>query len=247
MHTEHHKWHSERLSRDMELVVYGHYGKPIIIFPTQGGRYHESEDYGIIGVLAPFINDGKIKIIAPDSIDYEAWAHPSADVNHRSYWGSQYEGYITHEVVPFIHTNCNNNNICIATTGFSMGAYHAANFFFKHPFVFDTVVAISGMYDLKPLIGNFQDDAIYFNSPLFYLRNLEDPTVLNQLRKNQIIIATGQGKWEEEAVADTHEMKRILEHKAIPARIDFWGHDVDHDWIWWRKMIPYYIDQLNFE
>ncbi len=241
MHTEYHKWFSERLQCDMELKVYGHYGKPVLIFPTQGGRYHESEDYGIIGVLEPFINGGKIKVVAPDSIDYEAWAHPSADVNHRAYWASQYEGYITHEVVPFISVNCNNNDIRIVATGFSMGAYHAANFFFKHPYVFDKVIAISGMYDLKPLLGEFNDDAIYYNSPLFYLRNLEDHHVLEQLRQNQIIIATGQGLWEEDAIADTHEIKSVLEQKSIPAQIDFWGHDVDHDWVWWRKMLPHYI------
>ncbi len=246
MHTEYHKWYSERLERDMELKVYGHYGKPLLIIPTQGGRYHESEDYGIIGVLEPYINGGKIKVIAPGSIDYDAWAHPSADVNHRAYWGSQYEGYITSEVVPFIRNNCNNQDIRIAITGFSMGAFHAANFFFKHPFVYDTLIAISGMYDLKPLLGEFSDDAIYFNSPLFYLRNLEDHTILEQLRQNRIIIATGQGRWEEDAIADTHEMKAVLEQKSIPAWIDFWGHDVDHDWIWWRKMLPHYIEKIDF-
>ncbi len=245
MHTEYHKWFSERLQRDMELKVYGHHGKPVLIFPTQGGRFHESEDYGITGVLEPFINDGKIKLFAPDSIDYDAWAHPSADVNHRAYWGSMYEGYITHELLPFIRNHCNSNEMTIAVTGFSMGAYHAANFFFKHPFVFDKLIAISGMYDLKPLLGEYSDDAVYFNSPLFYLRNLSDHNTLEKLRQNHIIIATGQGKWEEDAVADTHEMKAVLEQKSIPARIDFWGYEVDHDWIWWRKMLPYYVGELG--
>ncbi|MDV7395478.1 alpha/beta hydrolase-fold protein, partial [Arthrospira platensis SPKY1] len=110
----------------------------------------------------------------------------------------QYNGYIMHEVVPFIRNHCNNSDIRIAVTGCSMGAYHAANFFFRHPFVFDTTIAISGIYDLKLFIGEWTDDVVYYNSPLMYLRNLSDHHILDQLRKNTIVIAVGQGAWEEE-------------------------------------------------
>lgn len=244
MHIEHHKWYSERMHREMELKVYGHYGKPLLIFPTQGGTFHEAEDYQMIHALSRYINEGRIKVYTVDSIDKDSWANDQAAVHDRGNRHEQYNGYIMHEVVPFIKNHCNNNDIRIAVTGCSMGAYHAANFFFRHPFVFDTTIAISGIYDLKLFIGEWTDDVVYYNSPLMYLRNLTDHHILEQLRKNTIVIAVGQGAWEEEMIADTNEIKSILEEKNIPAWIDFWGHDVDHDWPWWRIMLPYFIEKL---
>ncbi|MDP2237838.1 MAG: alpha/beta hydrolase-fold protein [Bacteroidales bacterium] len=244
MHKEYHKWYSPSMHRDMELRVYGHYGKPLIIIPTQGGSFHEAEDYHMINVLSLYINEGRIKVITVDSVDTDAWANENAAVHDRGNRHEQYNSYIMNEVIPFIGNHCNNPDIKVAITGSSMGAYHAANFFFRHPFVFDTVIAISGIYDLRLFIGDYVDETVYFNSPLRYLRNLNDEAILNQLRKNKIVIAVGQGAWEEEMIVDTNEMKAILEEKNVPAWIDFWGNDVDHDWTWWRVMLPYFVGKL---
>jgi len=244
MHTEYHKWYSERLYREMELKVYGHHGHPLLIFPTQGGTFHEAEDYHMINALKVYIDEGRIKIFTVDSVDTDAWVNESATVHDRGNRHEQYNGYIMQEVVPFIRNHCNNPSQGIAVTGCSMGAYHAANFFFRHPFVFDTVIAISGIFDLKLFIGEWMDDTVYFNSPLHYLRNLNDENVIDQLRKNRIVVAVGQGAWEEEMIADTNELKAILDQKGIEAWIDYWGNDVDHDWPWWRVMLPYFVGKL---
>lgn len=94
-------------------------------------------------------------------------------------------------------------------------------------------------------IGDYMDDNVYFNSPLAYLPNLEDPWYLDQYRLSQIIICVGQGAWEDPMIADAHAIKRILEDKSIPHWIDFWGYDVNHDWPWWRKMMPYFLAQID--
>jgi esterase/lipase superfamily enzyme len=49
---EYHKWHSPRLSRQMELLVFGHAGLPVVVFPTSGGRFYEFEDRGMIAALS---------------------------------------------------------------------------------------------------------------------------------------------------------------------------------------------------
>jgi esterase/lipase superfamily enzyme len=74
--------------------------------------------------------------------------------------------------------------------------------------------------------------------------NLEDPWYLDQYRQSKIVVCAGQGAWEDEMLRDTLELKRILESKDIPAWIDIWGSDVNHDWPWWRKMLPYFLDKL---
>ncbi len=244
MRVENHKWYSPSLHKDMEVKVYGHYGKPLIIFPTQGGTFHEAEDYHLIEVLKLFINEGRIKVFTVGSVDTDAWANEGVAVHDRGNRHEQYNSYMMQEVVPFIRNHCNNPDLQIALTGCSMGAYHAANFFFRHPFVFDTLIAISGIFDLKLFIGGYVDDYVYFNSPLLYLPALSDDAILQKLRSNTIVIAVGKGAWEEEMISDTEDLRQILETKNIPAWIDVWGNDVDHDWTWWRVMLPYFVEKL---
>jgi esterase/lipase superfamily enzyme len=46
-------------------------------------------------------------------------------------------------------------------------------------------------------------------------------------------------------LADVYALKRILEEKQISALIDIWGNDVNHDWPWWRVMMPYFLGKLE--
>ena len=126
-----------------------------------------------------------------------------------------------------------------------MGAYHAGNFFFRHPDIFDTLIAISGLFQLRIFIGDYSDDNVYFNSPLYYLPNIDDPWYLDQYRNSRIIVGVGQGSWEGDMLADARELQRILSEKNIPHWVDYWGHDVNHDWPWWRQMMPYFLQKLN--
>ena len=245
MQTEYHKWFSTSLGHEMELKVYGYYGKPVLVFPAQAGSFHEFEDFGMIGVLAPFIESGQIRILTVNSLDGQTWANWDAHPADRGRRHQDYDRYIVEEVVPFMSQHCWDSKQKFMTTGVSMGAYHAANFFFRHPDIFDTVIALSGLYQLSLFIGDYMDDNVYFNTPLAYLPNLDDTWYLDQYRQSHIIIAVGQGPWEDDMLADTLALKHILEQKDIPHRIDIWGHDVNHDWPWWHKMLPYFLSKLE--
>jgi esterase/lipase superfamily enzyme len=244
MNIEYHKWWSPNLSQDMELKVYGYYGKPVLVFPAQGGKFYEFEDFGMVDACGSLIENGRIKIFTIDSIDSQSWANSSAHPADRARRHQDYDAYVTDEVIPFIRQNCQDLQVKTLSTGVSMGGYHSANFFFRHPDLFDMLVAMSGLYRLKHFIGDYMDDAVYFNTPLAYLPNLDDPWYLDQYRQSKIVICSGQGAWEEEMLHDTLEIKRILESKNIPAWIDIWGYDVNHDWPWWRKMLPYFLDRI---
>lgn len=245
MKTEYHKWLSPVLGHDMVLKVYGYYGKPVLVFPAQGGSFHEFQDFGMIGVLAPFIEAGQIKIFTVNSLDGQTWADWDAHPADRARRHQDYDRYIVEEVVPFMRQHSGDTGQKFLTTGVSMGAYHAANFFFRHPDIFDTVIALSGLYGLTHFIGDYMDDNVYFNAPLAYLPNIIDPWYLDQYRQSHIIVCVGQGAWEDEMLRDTLALKQILEQKEIPHWIDIWGYDVNHDWPWWRKMLPYFLDRLK--
>lgn len=245
MHIGYHKWWSPNLEQEMALKVYGSSGKPMLVFPTQEGRFFEFEDFGMVDICTPFIDSGKLRIFTVDGIDAQSWTHPHLPVPARVARHEAYERYVIEEAIPFMRETMNDPQAQFLSTGCSMGAYHAANFFFRHPDVFDSVLAISGVYTLKLFIGDYMDEKVYFHTPLAYLPNLTDPKFLDRYRHSQIVISVGQGAWEDPMLEDTHALKRILEAKNIPAWIDFWGHDVDHDWPWWRKKMSYFLMHLK--
>jgi esterase/lipase superfamily enzyme len=95
-----------------------------------------------------------------------------------------------------------------------MGAFHAANFYFKRPDVFDAVIALSGIYNAeKALNRKYGIRQIYFNSPLHYLHNLSDPKTIAHYQKGKIVICVGQGAWEDEMIEDTAKLKSILKRR----------------------------------
>jgi esterase/lipase superfamily enzyme len=199
----------------------------------------------MIESISGFIESGKVKVFTVDSLDNQTWANWDAHPADRARRHEDYDRYIVQEVVPFIRQHCGNYEDRMITSGCSMGAYHAANFFFRHPDVFDTTIAISGLFQLRMFIGDYVDDLVYFNCPLYYLPNLNDPWFIELYRRSKIIICVGQGAWEDAMLVDAYELRRILESKQIPAWIDIWGYDVNHDWPWWRKMMPYFLDRLE--
>lgn len=245
MQVEYHEFYSFRLNRMMEFKSYGHTGKPIMVFPSSGGRFFEYEDFGMIDVCAPFIESGLVRIYTPDSIDNETWFNEAAWLGDRARRHNAYDSYIIEELVPFIRAHSGYKGSMIAT-GCSMGAYHSANFFFRHPDVFDTVIALSGIYDARFFVGeNLGDPDVYLNSPVDYLANLEDYRYLEAYRRGNIIICTGQGDWEADSLRDTRALENVLNAKGIPAWVDYWGHDVNHDWPWWRVQMPYFLGKLH--
>ncbi len=244
MNVEYHRWWSGSLGREMELKVYGHGGKPVVVFPAAGGRFYEYEDFGMVEACRPFLEEGRIVLFTVDSVDYESWlnhgAHPAGRVRRHN----EYDRYVVTEVVPFIRSRGLHGGLL--ATGCSMGGFHSANFFFRHPDAFDAVIALSGVYQLRGFIGDYMDDEVYFHVPLAYLPGLSDPWYLERYRKSRIVICVGQGAWEDEMLEDARALGRILAGKNIPARVDFWGHDVDHDWPWWRRQMPYFLGELGF-
>jgi len=245
MQIEYHKWYSSSLGHDMELKVYGYYGKPVLAFPAQAGSFHDFESFGMINAISHFIESGQIKVFTVDSIDGESWANYSIHPADRARRHQDYDRYIVEEVVPFMRKHSGDTTEKFITTGISMGGYHAANSLFRHPDLFDTTVALSGLFRLNHFIGDYMDDNVYFNTPLAFLPDLNDSWYLDQYRQGRIIVCAGQGAWEDEMVADALALKGILEGKNIPHWIDIWGHDVNHDWPWWHKMLPYYLEKLE--
>jgi len=228
----------------MEFKIYGHWGKPMIVFPSMNGRFYEYEGFGMIDTLAPLIEAGKIKVIAIDSVDGQSWTNYASHPADRGRRHEEYDRYVVEELIPCLSEMLHYGGKYIST-GCSMGGYHSANFFFRHPDVFDTLIALSGVYNLRMFVGDYVDENVYHNSPLMYLSNMNDPWFLDKYRQSRIIVCVGQGAWEQPMLDETCELKRILDSKGVPAWIDVWGTDVFHDWPWWKVQIVHFLNNIG--
>lgn len=245
MHFESRSHYSGHLNREMYFNVYGHGGKPMLIFPSTGGSKDEYAAFGMIEALSDFINRGVIRVYTPNSIDSESWYALHKHPHDRAATHDLYDQYIISEFLPLIRYESNWHGGLIVS-GCSMGAFHALNFGLRHPDVFDVVIAQSGVYDARFFTEEYHgDQKVYYNSPIDYLSNMSDPWFINHYHQNTYIISVGQGDWEGPHLADTHKLEQVFNMKGISGWFDYWGHDVSHDWIWWRVQIPYFMGILE--
>jgi esterase/lipase superfamily enzyme len=242
MKREYHRWHSPRLGIELGVAVFGHWGSPLIGFPTSAGDEWELEGQSMIGALADFIDGGKVKFYCVNTVNGYGFYNKAAHPFHRSYVQAMFDSYLREEVVPFIYDNCQTRGIAISTMGASFGAYHAANSLFKHPDVIKRCFAMSGVYDVKNFMDGMYDDNFYFNNPVDYLANLNDPWLLGQLATCDIHITTGTGPWENSG--PSYRLSEILAGKGIHHHLDNWGPQGGHDWPYWKHQMREYISRL---
>ena len=128
---EYHKGYSSRLGREMELLVFGHAGLPVVVFPTSCGRFFDFEDRGMVAALAAKIDAGQLQLFCVDSVDAESWYNRAAAPRWRIARHMRYEEYLINELVPLIRQQ--NPDPRLISLGCSFGGYHAVNIALRHP------------------------------------------------------------------------------------------------------------------
>ena len=249
MKTEYHKEYSTCLGRDMEWKVYGHAGRPMIVFPSQDGRFFDFENQGMVDSAAAFIEAGRLQLFCVDSNDKNSWSSTNPDGRWRIEQQEAYFHYIVDEVCPRIFeisTQANGSRPDgILTTGCSMGGTHSLNFFLRRPDIFAGCIAMSGAYDASFFFHDYKDDLVYANSPVDYIEGMSyDHPYVDLYRHRTIILCVGQGAWEHPMQEDAARMRELFHYKDVPAWVDFWGSDVAHDWPWWKKQFPYFLEKV---
>jgi esterase/lipase superfamily enzyme len=235
------------LDRPGTLIRYGHWGRPVLVFPSEQGRAWDYENNGMVGAVADLIDGGRVKLYCVDSFDHVTWSDNSVPLEERARRHGLYESWITDHVVPAIRSDAPGSGD-ILTTGCSLGAYHALNFCLKRADLFPQAICQSGNYDPSAWNGwGERGDSTYFNNPVDYLRHT-DGDHLDWLRgRVYIVLTVGQGAWETHptgSLPSAHATAAALRDKGIPHELDLWGHDVAHDWPWWRKQIAHHLPRF---
>ncbi len=235
------RWYSTRLHQDVLVARFGYYGQPLLLFPTAGGDAEEGERFLMMRALRPLIEAGRIKVYSCDSVAGRTWLDPHVSGLQRAAMQNAYHHFVTHEVVPAIRHDCHSPDIPIITAGASLGAYNALAAITRSPDIFSSAICMSGTFDIQRWAKGQHSLDLYFSSPLHFLPNLPEGPQLHQLRERFILLATGDGKWEEPQ--ESERVAQILASKQIPHRLDIWNK-WDHDWITWRDMLPKYLDKM---
>lgn len=235
------RWHSERLQREVQLVRWGTFGQPVLLFPTAGGDAEEVERFHMMTVLGPLLDAGRIKVYSCDSVAGKALLTREGSPRHQMWLQNQFHQYVRHEVVPAIRKDCKSPDIEIWSAGASIGAFHAAAVVCRFPDVFARALAMSGTYDLRRFFDarEFSDD-FWVSSPVHFVPHL-DGRHLEVLRTRYVQLSTGEGR--AESIAESWNLANVLGRKGVPNRVDSWGPEWHHDWITWRKMMPQILEE----
>lgn len=233
-------WHSPRLEQEVRVVRWGHFGTPVLMFPTAGGDAEEIERFHLIGALGPLLEAGRIKVYSTDSVAGRAWISKQHSAEYCARLQNLFDAFVYRELTPAIRRDCESPDIEIIATGASIGAFNAVATVCRHPDAYRLAIGMSGTFDLSKYLEGRHNEDFYLSSPLHFLPGLEGP-LLEALRRRFILLASGEGRWED--IGESWRLAAVLGSKRIPNRVDPWGPRYDHDWVTWREMLPKYLSE----
>ena len=225
-------------------LAYGHYGRPVLAFPSENGQAGDWEERGMVDALGRLLETGKLKLYCAPSFDSESWTRRDLPLEERARRHGHYEWWVLSRLVPFIQADSHTHEVI--ATGCSFGAYHAVNFSLKRADLFPLAIGLSGVYDVSVVGWGERGDATYFNNPQAYVSHLHGDH-LDWLRERvSLLLVCGQGQWEDTtgALESTKHFAGLLDEKDIRHELDLWGHDVPHDWPSWRNQIAHHLPRF---
>lgn len=237
MKEEYFKWFSNYLQRDVEMLVFGHAGYPVVLFPTSMGSFYENRDMGLIESAKWYIEQGLIQVFCPESNDKQSFYNKSVHPHQKIQQHVAYDKMICHELVERIRLNTRVGKVVVS--GCSFGGYHAANFSFRHPGYVSHMFSMSGAFDIRSFMYGYQHDDIFYNSPLEYLQGLNDYELWN------MDIVLGTSNWD--ICFDSNlKLHEVLKSRSVNHWLDVRQNRL-HDWDLWREMFPHYLSRIKFD
>jgi esterase/lipase superfamily enzyme len=226
---------SPHLTEPARVVRWGHFGTPVLLFPSAGGDCEEVERFHLIGALAELIERGRIKVFSVDGIAARAWLRGTLPPEQCARTQSLYDTYIDTEVVPLIRRDCQSDTIEIIAAGAALGACAALAALARLPSAFRVAIALSGIFDLSKYLVSGFTPALASVLPLHSLPTRADDAV----RGRFALLATGEGAYEQPA--ESQRMSAALAAAQVHYNFENWGRNYAHGWNTWREMLPRYV------
>ncbi|MFL6065924.1 MAG: esterase family protein [Friedmanniella sp.] len=229
------------------VIRYGHFGRPVLVFPSERGRAWDYENNGMVEAVRFLIDEGRIKLYCVDSFDDLSWSDTWISLEERARRHEAYASWITGAVVPWMGWDSPGVSDAVVT-GCSLGAYHALQFALTRADLFPVAICQSGNYDPSQWHAwGERGTAAYFTNPTDYVPQL-DGGPLDWLRgRLHVVLTVGEGPWEvhpTKSLPETRRMAGLLAERGIPHDLDVWGHDSAHDWPWWQRQIAHHLPRF---
>jgi esterase/lipase superfamily enzyme len=243
--SRHVELHSPAIGTASNVVVHGHWGRPVLAFPAERGSARDYESQGMIGAVGDLIEEGRCKVYCVDTFDSQTWSNASIPVEERARRHGLYESWILDQVVPFVQEDSATHEI--VTTGASLGAFHAVNFALKRADLFPLAIGLSGNYDPATWDAwGERGEAAYFNNPMDYVAHLHGDHLDWMRSRLSVLLVCGQGMWEDTtgSLESTRRLAGLLQEKGLRCELDLWGHDVAHDWPSWRAQMAHHLPRF---
>lgn len=239
MQEQYYRWYSHNMSRDVEMLVFGHAGMPLILFPTVQGEYYQNKNFGLIDAIGWFIETGKVRVYCPDSSDKQSFYNKGIHPRDKMLTHLAYERIIMQEVVPKAQRDGHCHKVAFA--GASFGGYHAANLAFKYPGVTAHLFGMCAALDIAipSFFHGYYDEDIYFNNPMDYVGGSYGHQ-LNLYRNMGIVLCCAEHDLCKE---DNFRMHNLLNQKGVEHWFDF-HEGRHHDWPLWRDVLPRYLGRV---
>ena len=230
------KLFSPSLGLEMEHLIFGWGGAPVIVFPTSKGRFYQWEDFRMLPSLSEHLHTGWLQLFCVDSIDHLSWYNFDVHQRDQLDWHLAYEEYLLADFFPRLKEI--NDNPYVIVTGASFGGFHAVNFGLRYPELVSRVVAMSGDFQADKYVEGYYDDDVLANSPLDYLKTCDYLDIAHATRETEFILASGRWDFCKEPTLElSHEMSRL----GIPNQCHVWDEPGIHDWPLWREQVKKYL------
>ncbi len=228
------------LGRTMGVARWGHYGRPVILFPTGGADYLDVERFLLVRALEPLVEAGRIKVYSVDSVCRQGWL---GDVSRRTAIALQaaYDRWLKEALFPLIQADCGGSDERMVVAGASLGAYQAWAAATRHPDRIQLCVGMSGTYRMERLLDGYWDEDWYFHDPAQFVPNLPEGPLLDRLRTVRFVLGLGE-RFENPTYTDS--AASVLGSRAIPTTVLRWKDPAGHDWPTWRTMLPLALHHL---
>lgn len=234
-------WYSERMEQQFTVARWGHFGVPVLVFPTAGGDAQEIERNHLVSACAGLLEAGRVKIYSCDSVAGRALATATGSPEYRMWLLNQFHQAVRHELVPAIRSDMGGSTQRIVTAGASIGAFNAVALLCRYPDAFEAAIGMSGTYRIRRFLEDRWSEDLYFASPIDFLPGL-DGDDLSALRQRRVILASGEGAHED--IGESWALAEVLGSKGVPNRVDSWGPETIHDWPSWWRMLPQYLEEI---
>ncbi len=228
---EHIQYYSNILNRNINLEVTGHWGHPILMFPSSGGQFTQNTDFGLVGSIMNYVEEGKVKLYNIETLDMMSFYDDHMDSETKIHNYELYMQFLRNELIPYIQQQCNTHRI--ATAGVSFGGFHAANTAFRFPDLISHYIGMSAAFSIRNMAQLSDDMRIYYNCPDEFMNNEEG------WKYDHMQIVLGTSDWDI-CLDKNKNMSDILTGKGI----DHWYDEkkwISHDWPLWKIMFPEYI------